>query len=114
MYEYQLTEKITSPACVCDVDFGKDRSVILRVRHESLDKLVKDGFLTVHQLDGRGRRTGVPVIGTVATNPAPIQVSDSKDETEITSSKDPLEGFSEEEKIEIRKALELIRNKPQS
>jgi len=114
MYEYALSDKIKSPACVCDVDFGSDRSIILRVRHESLDKLAKDGFVEVYQLDGKGRRNGVPIIGTVATNPPPLPVpADLKPESDIAP-KDPLSEYSEEERVEIMKALELVRNKPQS
>lgn len=112
MYEYALSDKIKSPACVCDVDFGNDRSIILRVRHESLDKLAKDGFVEVYQLDSKGRRNGVPIIGTVATNPPPLPV-DLKLESDIAP-KDPLSEYSEEERVEIMKALELVRSKPQS
>lgn len=119
MYEYALTDKIKSPACVCDVDFGRDRSIILRSRHEGLDRLIKDGFVEVHQLDGRGRRVGAPIVGTIATNPAPLPtvssqsvIADSGLQNEVKT--DPLQEYDPIEREEILKALELVRNKPKS
>ena len=115
MYEYALTDKIKSPACVCDVDFGMDRSIILRVRHEGLDKLGKDGFIEVHKLDNKGRRVGSPIIGTIANNSAPLQIPvDTSVETKVDTTIDPLAQYSEIERAEIMKALELVRSKPQS